>query len=321
MKVKHLLIDANNIFYRAHFAVKLEDKYGRPTSGIHGTMNMVQAMIRDNNPKNVIIAWDKGKSTERLALYPEYKSGRVGKYTVEDKENMERQMKILRKMFKLLPVKQVFVKNVEADDLIGMLCRKLTGKKLIISNDTDFFQLISKDVKIYNSTIDKVLSVKNIEDHLDYPVKHYILWKSMVGDTSDSIKGIKGIGPVKARNIIINGLTSKKKLPITKEEMEILDRNKYLISIGALVTDEQEAKLIKKYNKEKHKEINFEEVRSTLRSLGLKELHRTFYSWSSYFGRLKDGKKSEKETRKKKSNKKNKKILKGNKKKVKKIRR
>lgn len=207
MKTRHLIIDCNNLLCRAHYAVKLTDKKGRSVSGIFGVMRMTENLIKGFKPQNVIVAWDDGKSMERLAIYPEYKAHRELLRSDEEKQALQWQREICQKLFSLLPVRQVMVKNVEADDVIGYLCERLKGKKTIISNDQDFYQLINKDVSLYSANKEMLLNYKNIDDELGFPVKHYILWKSMVGDKC--LCGDTKIKLLNGKHIKIKDMTSK----------------------------------------------------------------------------------------------------------------
>jgi len=286
MGCKWLLIDGNNLLCRAHFASKLTDKKGRPVSGTFGVMKMTRNIIKKFRPYKVVIAWDIGRSKERIELYSEYKANRINR-DPEMREHIQRQRRDCQRLFDSLPVRQIAVPGVEADDVIGVLCEKLTGPKVVLSNDHDFIQLVRKDVKLWLPKQEKLLSVKTVDDFLGFPVKHYVLWKSMVGDSSDNIKGIKGVGVKRATAIILNGVRGKKKLPINSEEQAILDRNKYLISIGALLTDKQMITIKKQFAQEKRKEVNMKQVQMAFIKMGFKSLFYNYADWSRGFHQLK----------------------------------
>lgn len=286
MECKWLLVDGNNLLCRAHFASKLTDKKGRPVSGTFGVMKMTRNIIKKFKPEKVVMAWDIGKSKERIELYPDYKANRINR-DPEMREHIQRQLKDCQRMFSSLPVRQIAVENVEADDIIGVLCEKLKGKKIVLSNDQDFIQLVRKDVSLWMPKQEKLLTEKSVEKFLGFPVKHYVLWKSMVGDSSDNIKGIKGVGPKRATEIILKAPKMKKKLPITSEEQAILDRNKYLISIGALLTDKQMATIKKQFSQEKVKQVNMKQVQMSFMKMGFKSLFHNYADWSRGFNQLK----------------------------------
>jgi len=291
---KYLLVDANNILHRAHYASRLVDRKGNATSGIFGVMKMMIPLLKQFNPSNVVIAWDGGKCVERLKIYPDYKAQRELLKKPKDKQEINRQRKVCIKLFEKLPVRQIMVDGVEADDVIGYLCEKLPGQKIIISNDSDFYQLVAPDVYIFNAGKQMLIRPSNIEKLIGFPVEHYILWKSIVGDSSDNIKGIHGLGPVKATKLIQNVLLRGKKLPLSADQAEILERNKYLIAIGALLTKYEIKQIRSQFKKGKNKKADFKFIKLQFMKIGLRSLHTDFYEWQSNFRGLIRGKKSKK---------------------------
>jgi 5'-3' exonuclease len=282
MKPKHLIIDATNLLYRANYVKTLTDKDGNRTSGIHGVLMSLRSMIKMFKPENVICVWDHGKSLERLAMYPEYKANR-DKRDPKEREEIERQKSICYKLINSLPVVQVRVKNVEGDDLIAYMCEKFRGKKLIVSNDQDFIQLISKDVDVYFPNKKHKVTINNVEKFIGFPVRYYVLWKSIVGDASDNVKGFHGIGPVRATNIILGKLNHGQKFTIGEAEQRILDRNKYLITMGALLQPEQLELIEKRCRKQLKKEINVNSIRTKVLTLGFRQLFHNFDNWAFSF--------------------------------------
>lgn len=284
--MKHLIIDGQNMLYRAFFVSALTDRKGRRVSGIFGVMKMVPVLLRKFNPDNVIVVWDEGKSKARLALYPEYKKQRDEKRKPEDVEALQFQRVVCQEIFGALPVRQLKVQDVEADDIIGYLTEKLKGRKIVVSNDQDFFQLVKDGTDLYLPNKTLKVTTENVDKVLGFPVKHYILWKSMVGDTSDNIKGIKGIGPKRATGIILNGVKGGKKLPIAKAEMDIIQRNKELIAIGALLQPDEIKAIHRVYKKERDKAVDFQKVKMRFGRHDFDSLYHTFNQWRHPFDQL-----------------------------------
>lgn len=288
--MKHLIIDANNLLYRAHFVSKLTDKKGNRVSGIFNSMRMLGNLMKKFQPDSVVVVWDKGKSRARLAIFPDYKSQRAKNRKEEDVIDLQKQRELLQKIFSHLPVKQIQLEGVEADDIIGWLVtKKLKGKKIIVSNDTDFIQLVEKKVNLFLPNKANLLTPKNVDKHLGFPAKHYVLWKSLVGDNSDNIKGVHGIGPKKATGIVLNGLNeNKKKLNISQEEQAILERNKYLIAIGAVLQDEDIKQIKTNYKKAKEQsgEVKFSKIRKIFKELNFKSLLYQFEEFEMRFKKL-----------------------------------
>lgn len=255
-----ILVDGKNTLYRHNYTSNLTSPEGQKVSGVHGMFREVANIIRIHRPDNIVICWDKGQSRERLKMYPAYKGNR-DKTDLALQENLGFQILHAKMIFKGLPVKQISVDGVEADDVIGFLSKNLSGKKMIFSNDTDFLQLVNEDTELFFPTKKKMITNKNIEEYLGYDKKFYILWKSLVGDTSDNIKGIHGVGPVTATKVILG----EKKIKINKE---MLDLNINLIRIGSVLNKEDKGNIVSQYKKEATKEVNPILVRKVFRKLG-----------------------------------------------------
>jgi len=268
MRELTLFVDAKNTLYRHNFTSNLHDPKGNKVSGVFGMFRDVTNLIKIHKPTNVIIAWDKGKSKGRVAIYPEYKGHRKQ----DDKElleNLAYQTKMAKMIFKCLPVKQLVLQDVEADDIIGFLCKKLKGDKLIFSNDSDFYQLIDDKVSQFVPKQKKMFNSKNINDMLGYNVKDYVLHKAMVGDSSDNIVGLKGIGEKTATKII--------KGEVKKEiDRDILVRNIKLIKICHILTTQDKKNIIKLYKKQREKESDTVLLKSIFRHLGFASLISSF---------------------------------------------
>lgn len=282
----HLIVDMNNLLYRAHFVSALTDKKGRRVSGIFGVMKMIPVLMRKFNPSNVVVAWDLGKSKARLRLYPDYKKQRDEKRDPKDVEALQFQRLVCQEIFNQLPVKQLMVQDVEADDIIGYLTEKLKGRKVVVSNDQDFFQLVKEDTTLFLPNKPLKVSLENVDEVLGFPAKHYILWKSLVGDTSDNIKGVRGIGPKRATAIILNGVGGGKKLPIAAAEMEIIQRNKELIAIGALLQPDEIKTIHREYKKQQAKTFDFQKVKMRFGRHDFDSLYHSFNAWRYPFDQL-----------------------------------
>lgn len=263
-----ILVDGKNTLYRHNYTSALTSPEGQKVSGVHGMFREVANMIRIHRPDNIVICWDKGQSRERLKMYPAYKGNR-DKSDLALQENLAFQIQHAKMIFKSLPVKQIAVDGVEADDVIGFLSKQLSGKKMIFSNDTDFLQLVNEDTELFFPTKKKMVTKKNITEHLGFDPKFYVLWKSLVGDSSDNIKGIHGVGPVTATKVILG----EKKIKINRE---LLDLNINLIRIGSVLNKEDKSNIVSQYKKEATKEINPILIRKVFLKLGFRNYLANF---------------------------------------------
>lgn len=248
---QHLVIDGQNLFYRGYYTGKMVDSKGRNVNGIFNYMKMLNVLLMKFRPKYCIVTWDLGKSRARYAMYPEYKAGRRSNLDKEQLENISWQINMIKQVLSALPVKQVQVMDVEADDIIGYLCKKAKGTKVVISNDRDLLQLVSRDTSIYLPKEAKIINHKNIEEFLGVPHHHYVLYKAIVGDTSDNIKGVHKMGPVKTKKFL-----TAETFEIKPEWKEVVDRNIKLMDIGVLLNTKEIKEIRKCYVGEKSKAIN-----------------------------------------------------------------
>jgi DNA polymerase-1 len=202
--MKILLIDGTNNFIRNYTVVPTIDRDGQPNGGTLGFIRSLGAWCRDLQPDRVIIVWDgPGGSQKRKALVKEYKEGRKPvrlnrHYDFEEidvDKNKIRQRIRLAQYLKLLPITEITIENIEADDVIGYLSGYFDqDEKIIISNDKDFLQLVDDNTHVYSPTKKKLIDRDAIiEEYQIYP-KNFAVVRAFVGDKSDNLKGVKSIG-------------------------------------------------------------------------------------------------------------------------------
>lgn len=193
-----------NLFLRSYAAVPSLDMHGNPSGGITGTLLTLRKIVGLCSPDKIVFAWDgAGGSKRRRAIIENYKQGRRPvklnrnfEFEVEDEEKNKINQRIrLGEYLNDLPIHQVIVEGIEADDAIAYLCKYYAKeRKVIASSDKDFIQLLNENTIMYN--IQKkayVTSPDAYREHKIHP-RNYALARALVGDKSDNIKGIKGIG-------------------------------------------------------------------------------------------------------------------------------
>jgi len=202
-----MIIDALNMFIRNYVINPSLSPNGQPVGGICGSIKSLQKLCKEINPDQIIICHDgEGGSTKRKKMNKEYKAGRKPIHLNRDvrnlTENEELQNKIwqltrLAEFYNQLPVIQLLYPNIEADDLISYTVRSPIYKdyqKVIVSADKDFIQLIEEKTILFRPIQDEILTVKKVvEDYKIHP-NNFALARSITGDTSDNLKGIKGVG-------------------------------------------------------------------------------------------------------------------------------
>ena len=205
---KVVLIDGNNLLFRSFFATAyngnlMRNSKGFPTNAIFGFINMLHKIIDEEKPEYLMVAFDKGK-TFRHEKYEVYKGKRD-----ETPNELKLQFPISRRLCDAMGIKYFEIDNYEADDIIGTFAKVIDNSKdyegLIVSSDKDLLQLISDKNKVkLLKTKDYIMMDKNEFKNtygLDDP-KKMIDIKSLMGDASDNIPGVKGIGEKTAISLL-----------------------------------------------------------------------------------------------------------------------
>ena len=204
---KIILVDGNNLLFRSYYAtsysgVIMRNSKGFPTNGLYGFINMINKIIEEEKPNYILVAFDKGK-TFRHEKYSEYKAGRR-----EMPEELKLQFPKAKEVLDAMGIKHFEIDNYEADDIIGTLAKTVDMEDkfiaTIISSDKDLLQLISKEVEV------KLLKTKGFirfdektfKDTYGTTPIHMIDLKALMGDASDHIQGVKGIGEKTAINLL-----------------------------------------------------------------------------------------------------------------------
>lgn len=197
----YLVIDANNMAYRAKHAYRLSYK-GQDTSVLYGVIRMLQSLIERHNPYSVIMCWDGGVPNFRRELVPEYKAHR----SHDEDPTYPVFIEQLRELENILPcfgVLQARRRGIEADDLMYQASRMLNDEVLIVTTDDDLLQAVTEGVSVLKpSKANTLATIEKFEELMGFPVEKFVDWKVLQGDGSDGIAGIKGIGPAWATKIV-----------------------------------------------------------------------------------------------------------------------
>ena len=203
-----LLIDGLNLFFRNFAMMNMVNPEGIHVGGLGGFFRSLGALIRQIDPTQVYVVFDgAGSSNNRKNILPEYKSGRdLQRITnwdafddLEDEHDAKvDQMVRIIQYLKTLPVKTCSIDKVEADDIIAyfskVIPQKPEDKIFIVSSDKDFLQLINENVIIYRPMEKEYYTEQTMVDRYKMSPKNFILHKTLLGDNSDKIKGVKGLG-------------------------------------------------------------------------------------------------------------------------------
>lgn len=202
-----LLVDAMNMLIRSFALIKSMNPSGHHVGGLIGFLRSLAFVTRTFDPTRVIIIWDgKGGSANRKNIDANYKAQRAttkithwGLYETkaEETEALIGQLIRLQDYIECLPVHNLMMEKLEADDIIAFLAKKISGsgkKCTIVSSDKDFLQLIDPCIQVYAPTKKTTYTKDNIQEELKVHPSNYDIVKALLGDNSDNLTGIKGLG-------------------------------------------------------------------------------------------------------------------------------
>ena len=202
-----LIVDAMNTLIRSFSLLKAMNPSGAHIGGLVGFLRSLGYVTRIFDPTRVIIVWDgKGGSANRKNIDPNYKAQRAtsrithwGLYDnkEEETEALIGQLFRTQDYLECLPLQQIVIEKLEADDIIAYLAKRASnaGKKVtIVSSDKDFYQLIDKNIEVYAPVKKKTFTLNNIKEEIGVLPQNYNIVKALLGDNSDNIPGVKGLG-------------------------------------------------------------------------------------------------------------------------------
>ena len=245
-----LIIDGLNTFLRSFTMINHMNPDGHHIGGLTGFHKSIGYAIRMSDPTKVVVIFDGiGGSNARRNLYPEYKanrnSSRITNHNIfsskdEESESINNQISRLVQYLQCLPVTVISIDGLEADDIIGYLANKFqahneTQKVTIMSADKDFLQLVSDKVHCYSPTKKKIYTPKDVLEEFGVSSNNFLNYKILMGDTSDNIPGITGLGPKKLIKLFPE-LISNTKVEldeIISSSADKVDENKLYLAVSS----------------------------------------------------------------------------------------
>jgi len=203
-----LIVDSMNTFIRSFAMLQSMNPQGHHTGGLVGFLRSLGFLTRTIDPTRIICVFDgQASSSSRKSINPEYKATRNIKRITnwelfDDKDDefasMTMQMHRLVEYLQCLPVTLISIDKVEADDTISYLAQKFAanGKKVTItSSDKDFLQIVDRNIEVYSPIKKKTYQKKDIQEEIGLLPENYLIMKALLGDNSDNLTGVKGLGP------------------------------------------------------------------------------------------------------------------------------
>lgn len=202
-----ILVDGSSYLYRAYHAFPpLTNSAGEPTGAMYGVLNMLRSLLLQYQPSHVAVVFDAKGKTFRDDLFAEYKSHRPPM-----PDDLRAQIEPLHNMVKAMGLPLLVTPGVEADDVIGTLAleaEKAGHAVLISTGDKDMAQLVTPNVTLINTMNNTILGPQEVCDKYGIPPELIIDFLALMGDSSDNIPGVPGVGEKTAQALLqgIGGL-------------------------------------------------------------------------------------------------------------------
>ena len=199
---KLVLIDGNSLINRAFYAMPLlTTKDGTFTNAVYGFMNMFFKVLSEEKPTHAAVAFDLKAPTFRHKMYSEYKGTRKPM-----PEELRPQIPLLKEVLCLMGIKTFELEGSEADDIIGTIAKNTDIKTIIITGDKDSFQLVDEQTEVHFTkrgiTETEIYDLSNFTEKTSITPKQIIELKALMGDSSDNIPGVHGVGEKTAKDLL-----------------------------------------------------------------------------------------------------------------------
>ncbi len=273
------LIDASSLFFRAFYAIRpLTSPSGLPTNAIYGFLAMVTKVLKDEKPEYIVFCYDRKEPSFRKEIYDDYKANRG-----ETPEDLIPQIPYIKKIADLFGIPSLEVPRFEADDLIGAMTKISRQHGLdvyIVSGDKDFGQLVAPHVWLFDTMKDVKYDSAGVKEKWGVQPTQMIDYLALVGDASDNVPGVHGIGPKGAQKLleefgdlegIYKNIDSVK--GSTQEKLKLGKANAFLSQ--KLVTIETDVPISKDLESYHTREPDLPELRKLLSELNFKNLEKT----------------------------------------------
>ncbi|MBT4856293.1 DNA polymerase I [bacterium] len=194
------LIDGSSFLYRAYYALKpLHARDGKPVQAVYGFVRMIKKVIDSFDPQQLVLVWDSKGKTERHEEFEAYKATRQA-----PPSDLFEQKILINEFADLIHLKQMAMAGIEADDIIYSLAKDFSAQHdvIVISSDKDLYQMIDDKVRVFDPFKNKIVDVAEFEESKGFPIEKLAFYHALLGDASDNIPGVRGIGKVGATELV-----------------------------------------------------------------------------------------------------------------------
>lgn len=247
-----LLIDGLNLAFKSAYTLSRLKAGDEATGVIYGMLNSIFTSLQKFMPRAVFVVWEgRNSKARRKKLYSQYKEGRKSDL---DTESIFAQVDIVEDILLLAGAGVVKEDTYEADDSIATLC-SFGNSTVIVSSDNDLLQLVSPTVSRYNVGQKQLVTLDNFakETGLSFPIERYVDYKVLVGDSSDNISGVSGVGKVTAAKLLSEWdldeyiATGEPSVPRTTnifDSVAVIEQNRSVIDLKWNQTEERRLNLL-----------------------------------------------------------------------------
>ena len=291
---KLFLIDGMSLAFRAYHAMnetRLTNKNNEPTGAVYGFVNIITSFLEKEKPENIAVAFDCRQPTFRHKIFEQYKANRK-----EFPEDLAVQLPYIKNFLEFLGIPCIEKPGFEADDIIGTLAANASNNEVevyCVTSDKDFFQLLNENVFILrnkkSSSELEVISKNDVKEKFGVEAHQVVDYLALIGDASDNVPGVKGIGEKTAIPLIeqfndIETIYNKideiekertKKLLLESKDLAFLSKE--------LVTIKTDVELGFEYNSLIKQETSFDELDELFQHLGFKHLREKWKNFSNNF--------------------------------------
>ena len=274
-----IYIDGSNLIHRSHWVSTT-----RNISPVQLCLSSIKKYVDRFDSNDIYIAWDGKRDRHsvnhrRELLRDKYKSTRDKEKNTAAFKNIDH----VEKMTAYLGIYNFYPKTLEADDIIAWLALDKFNKhdSVIISTDQDLLQLINKHNCVYNPIKDMIINHENFEDIVGIPLEKFVEYKSVIGDKSDNIDGLPGVGPKRAYKIVMDQKIESQ----SKEHKEIIERNIKLICLRySLDLNSEEVEYYHNEFKKQHPvKIDFDGFERGVKYHNMQQILNKLPEWQSTF--------------------------------------
>ena len=273
-----IIVDGYSFVFRAYYAMPplTRPDDGLPVGAVYGFTSMLMKLISSMKPTHLVVVFDAGKKTYRNEIYPDYKATRP-----PPPDDLIPQFPLMREVAEAFNITILEQEGYEADDIIATLVRMAKENKekiLIVSSDKDLMQLVNNEVKMYDAIRMKLIGEKEVEEKFGVAPNQMRDLLALVGDTSDNIPGLPGIGPKTAAELLnkynnIPGIFEHLNEIKQSKRRETIEKGKDALDLSCqLVSLKNDLNIEIKLNDLKTKEINSAKLLKFLNKQGFKSL-------------------------------------------------